>query len=275
MTWDRMPDTSGDVGALRARSFGQAADAYDQYRPRYPQALIDGLEASGLDVLDVGAGTGIASRQFADAGAHVVAVEPDPAMANVAKDKGIDVEVATFEAWDPAGRRFDLVVFAQSFHWVEAQAALAKVGSIRNPGGRLLLLWNRLTPVSPTQQQFDEVYANYLPAQGPVVDTARTQQVLGLIRDAGFAIERHDLVSTTLYSTDDWLDMVFTYSNHLILPETGRTELRARLRSVIGDAGVAARNDCIALICSATSPNASKPLGQDTDGRRPGRLPVE
>ncbi|MCW2686159.1 MAG: methylase involved in ubiquinone/menaquinone biosynthesis [Mycobacterium sp.] len=71
----------------------------------------------------MGAGTGIASAQLLEAGAHVLVVEPDPRMARIAADKGIRVEVATFEEWQPAGRSFDLVVFAQSFHWVRPRVA--------------------------------------------------------------------------------------------------------------------------------------------------------
>jgi ubiquinone/menaquinone biosynthesis C-methylase UbiE len=49
----------------RAESFGATADAYDRYRPRYPQALLTELVAdAGVRALDVGAGTGIAATQL-------------------------------------------------------------------------------------------------------------------------------------------------------------------------------------------------------------------
>jgi predicted RNA methylase len=60
---------------------------------------------SGLLVrLDVGCGTGIAARQFQAAGYTVLGVEPDTRMAEFARRSEIAVEVATFEAWDSAGR---------------------------------------------------------------------------------------------------------------------------------------------------------------------------
>ena len=108
------PPVHADRG--RAEAFGLAADAYDRYRPRYPLPLIRELiKGSHLRALDVGAGTGIASVQMMEAGADVLAVEPDPRMARVAADNGVPVEQATFEDWKPSGRSFDLVVFAQSF----------------------------------------------------------------------------------------------------------------------------------------------------------------
>jgi SAM-dependent methyltransferase len=134
----------------RAEAFGLAADDYDRYRPRYPRSLITGLVCgSHVRALDVGAGTGIASAQLMEAGADVLAVEPDSRMARMASDNGIRIEQAPFDDWQPAGRSFDLVVFAQSFHWVQPQRALEKVASILRPGGRLALLSNRITAVSP------------------------------------------------------------------------------------------------------------------------------
>src|SRR5437868_3676330 len=109
-----MPDSSpAHTDRRRAESFGVAAEQYDWHRPRYPEPLIAGLVTSAnMRVLDVGAGTGIAAKQLASAGAQVLAVEPDERMARLAASKGMLVEQSTFEEWQPAGRCFDLVVFA-------------------------------------------------------------------------------------------------------------------------------------------------------------------
>src|SRR5258708_20753560 len=135
----------------RADSFGAAARLYDARRPRYPALLIDDLLMHGArTVLDVGAGTGIASEQLLARGVNVLAVEPDPRMAEVARGKSIPIEIGTFESWDPAQRRFDLVVFGQSFHWVNPDIALPKAHRLLAHGGRLALMWNRLFPTHPT-----------------------------------------------------------------------------------------------------------------------------
>src|ERR1700742_4390072 len=88
-----------------AESFGADAERYDRARPRYPSALVDRIVAAspGPEVLDVGCGTGIAARQFQAAGCTVLGVDPDPRMAEFARRTGVEAEVATFEAWDPAG----------------------------------------------------------------------------------------------------------------------------------------------------------------------------
>ena len=118
--------------------FDEQAERYDRCRPTYPDALIDellGPEPAGLDVLDVGCGTGIASRQMAERGAKVLGVELAPRMAEIARSHGIDVELGAFEGWDAAGRTFDRVTSAQAWHWLDLPA--------RHLEGRLLAATGR------------------------------------------------------------------------------------------------------------------------------------
>jgi SAM-dependent methyltransferase len=237
---------------LRANSFGSAAARYDRHRPRYPAALIaDLVDRQGITALDVGAGTGIATAQLRDAGADVLAVEPDPLMAAVAAGKGLAVEVATFEDWEPRGRTFDLVVFAQSFHWVDPEPALRKVRALLTPGGRLALLWNRILPVTPDRERLGQAYAGILEDwQRPSTDL-EGDELDPLLVAAGLTGERRRYVEHPHYSGADWVDMVTTYSNVLRLPAADQDELRNRLTAVIGSAGVAAVNDALAVLCTA------------------------
>jgi SAM-dependent methyltransferase len=236
----------------RAGAFGSAADRYDRYRPRYPESLVAALVARhGARVLDVGAGTGIASAQFMEAGAEVLAVEPDPRMAAVAAGKGVRVEQSTFEDWQPAGRTFDLVVFAQSFHWVQPRPALTKIASILSPDGRLALLSNRITPVSPTNRDLDEAFAGDLDlSQRQAIDAAHDDGLTAIIEGSGFTIDRRSTVERVHYATDDWVNMAFTYSNVLTLEPRAQAELRSRLENRIGAAGVDARKGSVAVVCT-------------------------
>jgi SAM-dependent methyltransferase len=236
----------------RAGAFGAAADRYDRYRPRYPQSLVATLVAGDrVRVLDVGAGTGIASAQLMAAGAEVLAVEPDPRMAAVAAAKGVRVEQATFEDWEPAGRTFDLVVFAQSFHWMQPERALTKVASILNPGGRLALLSNRITPVSPTRRDLDDAYAGHLDvSQRRAIDAVHDDGLPAVIEGSGFTVDRSSTVESVHYATDDWVNMAFTHSNVLVLEPSTGAELRSELEKRIGAAGVDARKESVVVICT-------------------------
>lgn len=236
----------------RANSFGAAARRYDAYRPRYPDALIDDLLAADVRTcLDVGAGTGIASRQFADRGVDVLAVEPDERMATVLRAKLIPTEIATFEQWNPDGRRFDLVVFAASYHWVDPAVALPKITGVLADAGRLALLWNRLRPIAPSHEQFSEIYRDYLPSDA--YDRARDHDasgVLNTVRAAGFDIDQRTYSRTLQFSRDQWLELLFTYSNYLTLPDDAAAELRRRLAERIDDAGVTVGGDALAIVAT-------------------------
>ncbi|RCV52072.1 class I SAM-dependent methyltransferase [Marinitenerispora sediminis] len=153
-----------------AESFGEDAERYDRIRPRYPEALVLRIIAAspGPEVLDVGCGTGIAARQFRSAGCAVLGVEPDTRMAEVARRTGIEVEEATFEEWDPAGRSFDAVVAGQSWHWVDPAAGAVKAARVLRPGGRLAAFWHTSEPPSEVTEAFIAGYQRVV--RNPVVD---------------------------------------------------------------------------------------------------------
>ena len=115
--------------------------------------------APGRAVLDVGCGTGIAARQFQVADCTVLGVEPDERMAAVARRRGLPVEIFTFEAWDPAGRRFDAVVSGTAWHWVDPVAGATRAAEVLRQDGRLAVFWQ--TPELPPQigTAFADAYA--------------------------------------------------------------------------------------------------------------------
>jgi SAM-dependent methyltransferase len=144
-----------------AESFGTDAQRYDRARPAYPQALINRIAAK--EILDVGCGTGIEARQLREAGRTVLGVEPDERMAAFARDTGIDVEVSTFEDWDPAGRTFDAVIAAQSWHWVDPAKGAAKAIEVLRPGGLFAAFWHVFLPPDEVQQAFAEAFQRAIP----------------------------------------------------------------------------------------------------------------
>lgn len=130
------------------RRFAVRAEAYARARPDYPAAAIDcvlaGLGDPGaLAVADVGAGTGISSRLFAQRGCEVIAVEPNAAMQAMAPPhERIRWATAPGERTGLGDASVGLVVCAQAFHWLDARAALREFRRILTPGGRIALLWN-------------------------------------------------------------------------------------------------------------------------------------
>lgn len=85
------------VDRSRSESFGDDAERYDRARPSYPDQLVRDLLAGGpRTILDVGSGTGIATRWVQRRGRLLLGIEPDPRMAAVARGHGLDVELARF-----------------------------------------------------------------------------------------------------------------------------------------------------------------------------------
>jgi SAM-dependent methyltransferase len=134
------------------RVFDEVPDLYDRVRPGYPDELFADLVAiTGVDerasILEVGCGTGQATRSLAALGSSVTAVERGAAMAAVARQRlddlqNVDIETVSFEDWDDGGRRFDLLAAAASWHWVDPSIAWRKAHRVLVPGGWLAVLGN-------------------------------------------------------------------------------------------------------------------------------------
>ncbi len=254
-TGDRHDADQLHLDRSRAESFGAVAAAYDAHRPTYPTALIEavlGAPVTGrrpLEVLDVGSGTGIAARQLRDGGANVLAVEPDSHMASIAAASGLPVEVATFEEWDAGGRSFDLVTFAQSFHWVDPESATRDAWQILRPGSVLALLWNRFIEIDPPRDRITEVDERHLastPSGRPSEN--REESVDELLREVGFTVERLAFRDERFLTTDEWLDLVFTYSRYLVLDDATRSRVRTDLTALAGPEGVRIENDALLVL---------------------------
>ncbi len=132
--------------AVRARSFGSAADAYERARPRYPDAGVDWLLPEGArTVLDLGAGTGKLTRSLVARGLDVIAVEPLAEMRAKLAEALPEVRAleGTAEAIPLPDDSVDAITVAQAWHWVDPERAKAEAARVLRPGGTLGLIWNR------------------------------------------------------------------------------------------------------------------------------------
>ena len=220
-----MPELESHQYRQIAESFGVDPERYDRARPRYPDALVARIVAvsPGSDILDVGCGTGIAARQFRAAGGRVLGVEPDARMADFARRTGIEVEVATFEAWDAAGREFDAVVAGTAWHWVDPVAGAARAAQVLRPGGRIAPFHHVGQSPPEVAEALAQVYRRVVPDSPFNLSSQLTRSPLDAyqalftkmadgIRAAGAFSEpkqwRFDWERS--YTRDEWLDQLPT-----------------------------------------------------------------
>jgi SAM-dependent methyltransferase len=224
----------------RAESFGEVAELYERARPSYPPALVDELLRDGSRrVLDVGCGTGKAGSLFAGRGCEVLGVEVDPRMAQIARASGLEVEVSRFELWEPAERRFDLVICAQAWHWIDPQLGAAKAAAALVDRGRIGVFWNIGDPPAHVRAMLAPIYARLEPGleNYSVVLGNRGGRAARTLSDmnASGAFGQAEVSTFSwrqAYRTRDWLDFVSTHSDHQAL----EPQRRERLLAAVGEA---------------------------------------
>jgi SAM-dependent methyltransferase len=147
----RPPDhTPAPSHATRAHSFNAAAAQYAANRPSYPPALLDAVEEeagrslTGARVVDVGAGTGIATAVLHARGADVVAVEPGEGMAAQLHRTlpGVPLVRGNGNALPLADDTADFLTYAQAWHWTDPARSVPEALRVLRPGGAIALWWN-------------------------------------------------------------------------------------------------------------------------------------
>jgi SAM-dependent methyltransferase len=126
------------------------ADDYDLYRPPYPPEVVEAVVRSsrlhsGRSVLEIGCGTGQLSVPLANLGAHLVALELGSHLATIARRNlkqfpNAQVEVSSFEAWPLPSKKFDAVLSASAFHWLDPAIRFAKSAEALRAEGYLTIL---------------------------------------------------------------------------------------------------------------------------------------
>jgi len=191
--------------------FGLDPAAYDAARPghaaRVYEILVERCRlAPGARVLEVGPGTGQASRELVRLGADpLVALEPNRALAAYVRESlgdQVDLRMSTLEDAVLPPAHFDLAVAASSFHWVEEELGLAKLFDAVRSGGRVALWWTLFGEgdkpdafISATSPLLDNLHASPTQgAEGRPAHALDAEARLAALGAAGFDDATHETV---------------------------------------------------------------------------------
>jgi SAM-dependent methyltransferase len=214
--------------AAHASSFGAAADLYDRIRPRYPREALEWAIPEKSDICDLGAGTGILTRQLADLGHHVIAVEPDGKMR--AKIPG-DARPGDATRIPLPDASVDVVTAGQAYHWFYGEPAHTEIARVLRPGGRFMPIWNirdeRVPWVAESSTLFDGArerdafdetkVTTFGPRFGPV--TLRTFEW------------------STTHTTESFMELIRSRSYYLVAGPEARRLLERQLRELLDRLG--------------------------------------
>jgi SAM-dependent methyltransferase len=240
-----------EPGRDRLRTtFDEVADLYDRARPTYPEQAFDDLaELAGLRpgsrVLEIGCGTGQATLPLAQRGFAIVCVELGEQLAAVAHRKlarfpAVEIVNACFEAWDAGDASFDAVVAFTAFHWIEPDVRYAKSASLLRDGGALAVVATKHVSPPGGDPFFAEVQEDY---ETVVPDDDKTKaggplppEAVGDLGDEIAASGRFRNVAArrylwdVVYSADEYIAVLDTYSGHRALDHATRDRLYERIR---------------------------------------------
>lgn len=235
----------------RKHWYSPAAEAYNQVRPRYPQALIDRVVeiaqlSSDSSILEVGCGPAIATPAFATLGCRMVCIEPNPDFYHLAQQNcqsypNVEIQNCSFEEWTLEPETFDAVLAASSFHWIPPEIGYPKAAAALHPEGHLILLWNKeLQPRYEVYQQLSQVYETHAPSLNrSYEDSAMQTAILNELGQMAIASGYFkDLVAgqfevEVTYSVAQYLMLLNTYSPHLRLEPQQKQHLFAGLRQAL------------------------------------------
>ncbi|WP_380169155.1 class I SAM-dependent methyltransferase [Jannaschia sp. R86511] len=207
----------------QARSFGAVAEEYDRVRPGYPAEVVRwALGEAPLRVLDLGAGTGKATRVLLEQGHDVVAVEPDPQMRERLRSVSPQVRAlaGTGEAVPLPDGSVDAVLVAQAWHWMDHGRAAVEVARVLRPGGVLVLLWNVRDRQDPVARVVSGAVARHAPelAERARADSHADRLDVSVPDPRLVAAGTHAVDSSLRCSVDDLLALVSTWSYVALSP---------------------------------------------------------
>lgn len=228
-------------------TFDLFVNDYDRLRPQYPKALYEDIIAysginTGSKLLEIGAGTGIATTYFLGNNFQVDAIEPGANLSAFMQNKfqeykNFKLINNDFENSVLNNDHYDLVYSATAFHWINPEIGYTKIKHILKPYQTVALFWNHPFVcdendiVHQAIQKEYQKYFNNKKAPRQFLESDLQKQV-ELLSDNNF-----DNIETKLYYTKrqlnalDYVTLLNTYSDHVLM--LNKHEFQEEVKNII------------------------------------------
>jgi SAM-dependent methyltransferase len=245
-------DVSGDSFDWRRlrTSFEEVPQLYDRARPSYPSQVFQDLaELARLPeaarIVEIGCGTGQATIPLAERGYRVTCVELGEQLSAFARRRlspfpNIEIVNSGFETWQPSQADYDAVVAFTAFHWIDPGLRYPKAASVLRDGGSLAVVATHHVLLDDGDRFFADVQEDYIaftdesdesppPHPDRVDDLTAEIDASGCFRNVAARRYVWDLI----YTADEYVALLDTYSGHRALVDETRRQLYERIHSRI------------------------------------------
>lgn len=233
-------------------SFDIFANNYDDVRPGYPAQMYGDIQricavSARSSLLEIGAGSGIATIELAKLGCKVVGIEPGSNLVAIAKQKiteypNAEIKEAMFEEFE-AKEKFDVILALTSFHWISEYMKYKKVSDLLNDDGSFVLVWNSFFQSdSPVSQEINAIYQEILPDIYPSSDVNVNISVLNKLNAREREIHESDLfyihflrkyITVCNYDSETYPKLLNTFPKIIKADKKRRQEFLEKVGSVV------------------------------------------
>ena len=234
-------------------TFNTVSSEFDRWRPAYIPRLYDDIFAAGelspaSKVLEIGIGTGQATRPFLETGCSLTAVELGDNLARYSRDKfaaykNLNIVNMAFQDFECSPESYDLVYSGSAFHWIEEEAGYKKVFQILKKDGVFARFANHPYYDKGREditEAIQKLYNRYMPESSPSneygEEQARKRAEIG--RKYGFTdISYRIYHRTRTFTAGEYTSLLGTYSDHIAMEPVKRSRFFREIEDVIDQLG--------------------------------------
>jgi SAM-dependent methyltransferase len=231
-------------------SFEKVADLYAESCIHYPDELAeDTVSLSGIPdggrILEIGCGPGNATALFAKRGFRILCLELGQRLAALAVNNcriynGVEIRNVAFEDWELESNAFDLVMAADSFHWIAPEIGYPRAAKALKDSGSAAFFWS--VPIDPQTDWSREIENLYKEIAPNMINPDRrfTPEWMNKVIMENFrASDCFEKVTVKEYSwfeeisAEKYIKRLKTFSMHHGMNQEVKNELYAKIFAVI------------------------------------------